>query len=356
MRNFAIPLIKCLKRNFNVLSLIVLNPRDKLDSNNLKDVCFDYVLSQPQNKLFKILYRIYAYSLRNQIDLICSTNNISKIWLMTGDTLISPFLSHLQSKYDVYYTVHDLFPHYDPNLSIRKKIENYFFFQRHFNNLLRNNNNLITCSLNQYNYMKLHMKEKNVFFHNFPSLIESIDGKESCPELTDINSNYILFFSHIADYKGVDLLYNAFISSKKLQKFKLVIAGSGNIYFDRKLDLEDNVIFINRFIKDTEIPDIFSRCKAVVYPYKSATQSGNTSYVYFYGKLLLLSDIPYFKEITNAGESVFFKSNDCNDLKEKLEYLMFDVNEEAMVSTQRKAYSTTFSRNHISDQLLSIFN
>ena len=49
-----------------------------------------------------------------------------------------------------------------------------------------------------------------------------------------------------------------------------------------------------RFIKDSEVRDLFSRAAVVVYPYISATQSGVTSIASYFDKPMVLSDLPFW--------------------------------------------------------------
>ena len=356
MRDFALPLIRAAARNFEVYSLFVVNPSKPVNLRKMIDNEHSVIVEQPNNKVLKVLNRLYSFSLKHEIDHLCKERNIKTVWLMTGDTMVAPFLSHLINRYDVYYTVHDLFPHADPNRKGIKKIIYYFMFQRHFDKLLSLSTNLITSSKSQYEYMLNNMPSKKAYFHPFPSLINKSITHMRCPELgTEVG--YILYFSYIAHYKGVDLLYKAFVNSPKLQKFKLVIAGQGDIYFVRETSKENNVIFINRFIKDEEIPQLFKDAKAVVLPYRSATQSGNTSYVYYFNKRLLLSDIPYFRDVAEEGETaLFFKSENMKDLQGKLEQLMFKTDADQMKKAQKEEYRRLYSPEGLSEYVKKIFD
>lgn len=355
MRDFAIPLIKAAEQNYEVYKLFVINPNkpcrieDMIDNHNLT------IVSQPSSKVAKVIFRIYAFQLKKEIIRICKDNDIHILWLMTGDTLVAPFINSLNKQYKVYYTVHDLFPHEAPYRTLKQKITYRFFFQRHFDKLLRDAKFMVTSSKSQYDYMVAHMKSKKVYYHPFPSLINTSIQPEKCAELEGAK-DYILYFSTIGHYKGVDLLYNAFINSQELQQYKLVIAGRGNVYFKRCPEKENNVIMVNRFIKDGEIPQLFKDARAVVLPYRTATQSGNTSYVYYFQKLLLVSDIPYFREVASDGETaLFFRCNDENSLQSKLEELMLRTDEQRMKKFQGQAYRELYSEEAIASYIKKIF-
>ena len=79
------------------------------------------------------------------------------------------------------------------------------------------------------------------------------------------------------------------------------------------------VTFINRFIDDSEVRDLFGRAALVVYPYISATQSGVTSIASYFGKPMVLSDLPFFKQTCEGSEGVeFFTSGDRQALASAL--------------------------------------
>ena len=125
----------------------------------------------------------------------------------------------------------------------------------------------------------------------------------------DNNINYILFFGFIRDYKGLDLLLNAF-ADKRLRKFplKLLIAGeyysSPEPYLEliRKNNLEALIELRTEFIADEEVNQYFSAADMVVQPYKSATQSGVTQIGYHFNKPMLVTNVGGLAEIISDGK------------------------------------------------------
>ena len=138
----------------------------------------------------------------------------------------------------------------------QKEIVNYLLVERRAKNLIKNIDNLVTCSKEQYEELANIYKGKNVYYHNFPSLITTsiVNGKKLVPELENID-NYILFFGRIELYKGIHILYDEYCKNNSLSSIPLVIAGSGDIYFKREINRENNIIFINRYIEDRELND-----------------------------------------------------------------------------------------------------
>ena len=97
-------------------------------------------------------------------------------------------------------------------------------------------------------------------------------------EYTSINQpeNYILFYGRITPYKGVEYLLRAMkIVHDKYPKIRLVVAGSGKYYFDKKAyESLDYITIINRFIELEELSNLILNARFVICPYTEATQSG----------------------------------------------------------------------------------
>ena len=91
----------------------------------------------------------------------------------------------------------------------------------------------------------------------------------------------VLFFGIIRDYKGLDLLLEAF--SLLDDSFHLIVAGEVYGSFEKydsiisEHQLKDKVSLFNNYIGDEEVKFFFSAADVGVLPYKSATQSGITS-------------------------------------------------------------------------------
>jgi glycosyltransferase involved in cell wall biosynthesis len=114
----------------------------------------------------------------------------------------------------------------------------------------------------------------------------------------DPGYKYILFFGFIRDYKGLDLLLEAF-ADERLRKLKVKLLVAGEFYCDPKpymemierLNLQDQVIMSNDFIPDSKVLNYFCAADLVVQPYKSATQSGVTQIAYHFNKPMIITNV-----------------------------------------------------------------
>lgn len=123
----------------------------------------------------------------------------------------------------------------------------------------------------------------------------------------DTNKKTLLFFGFIRDYKGLDLLIEAF--GELGDEYQLIIAGESYGSFEKytnQIESNRNVDRIHsfvRYISDTEVPDFFSAADVCVLPYKSATQSGITSIAYHFELPMLATDVGGLKEMVIDNET-----------------------------------------------------
>ena len=329
--------------------------RDYLDEH-MQNKNFVFIESA-NNIVFSLIEKIFPYKILKSINKICKENNIDLIHCLTTEFCLGYHLHRIQKKIKIIYTVHDLVPHEEFNLNIKARIISGII-RRGVKNNLNKLHILATSSKTQFNQLKIVYPEKSIYYHPFPSLItkQIIEGNLNCPELSKID-NYILFFGRIDTYKGVDLLYNTFINNNELHNnFHLVIAGSGEWYFNRKLECEKKIIRINRFIHEPEIKNLFEKANCVVYPYISATQSGVLSLAYYFGTPLVTSDIPFFLENVEHNKTAFvFENGKTESLNKALHSAVKSSNNSTFYLNQLLKYKNTYSDESLEKSISKIY-
>lgn len=160
-------------------------------------------------------------------------------------------------------------------------------------------------------------------FDNFGS---KIDRKTALLFLKlDENQRYMLFFGIIRDYKGLDLLLQAFSDERfKCLNVKLIVAGE--FYNDEEryrkmeqdLNLKDRIIWFDKFIPDSEVRYFFNAADIIVQPYKSATQSGVTQIGYHFERPMLVTDVGGLKEIIPDGKVGYVVKPQADSIAEAL--------------------------------------
>lgn len=127
----------------------------------------------------------------------------------------------------------------------------------------------------------------------------SLDTKTAREKLNiSLEDKIVLFFGFIRNYKGLDLILEAFAHKSIINSnIKLLIAGE--FYEDAKpyltiietLKLTDKVLLHTHFIPDSEILYYFSAADVVVQPYRHATQSGVSPLAYHFEKPMIVSNV-----------------------------------------------------------------
>ncbi len=146
-------------------------------------------------------------------------------------------------------------------------------------------------------------------FENFG---ERISKESACCALNlDPSQNYALFFGLIRDYKGLDLLFDAWSDLKKrgeTKDRKLIVAGefytSREKYYEQieRVGISDEVIMHDHFIADSDVANYFSLCDFVVLPYHTASQSGVTQIAYNFRTPLIVTRVGGLPEIVPDGK------------------------------------------------------
>lgn len=142
----------------------------------------------------------------------------------------------------------------------------------------------------------------------YDSYGDKVSKNLACSKLSlDPAMSYTLFFGFIRDYKGVDILIEAWSKIDRRGR-KLIIAGE---YYNNKeqlmqmivgLDIQDDVIIRDYFIGDDEVRYYFSAADLVVQPYKSATQSGVTQVAYHFDVPMVVTNVGGLAEIVTDGK------------------------------------------------------
>lgn len=129
----------------------------------------------------------------------------------------------------------------------------------------------------------------------------------ACRELgLDEEQRYVMFFGYVRDYKGLDLLIEAWARLKaegKTEGKKLLVVGeiygSGEKYAEQiaRLGLEEDVVLHTFFVEDSRVGLYFSVADMVALPYKSATQSGVTQVAYAFGVPMVVTRVGGLEEL-----------------------------------------------------------
>jgi glycosyltransferase involved in cell wall biosynthesis len=122
----------------------------------------------------------------------------------------------------------------------------------------------------------------------------------------------LLFFGNVRRYKGLPVLLEALALLKPERRVRLVVAGE--FYQDlaetraliRRLELEERVLLLDRYLPNEEVGLWFSAADAAVFPYLSASGSGALTVALGQGAPFVASDLPAFREAVRDRETGLF--------------------------------------------------
>lgn len=139
---------------------------------------------------------------------------------------------------------------------------------------------------------------------------DKIDVSEARQQIgIDSTKKTLLFFGLIRDYKGLDLLLDAF--NKLDDSYQLLIVGE--VYsklemYQDKINQSQNkqrIHFLNKYIQDSEVNLYFSAADLCVLPYRTATQSGITATSFHFDVPILATNVGGFKsQIETPGMGI----------------------------------------------------
>jgi glycosyltransferase involved in cell wall biosynthesis len=119
----------------------------------------------------------------------------------------------------------------------------------------------------------------------------------------------LLFFGYVRRYKGLDILLDAMPEILEEVDCELTIAGEcyedAQAYQDqiRTLGLKDRVRFLDRYISNEEVPQLFRAADVCVLPYRHATQSGIVQVAYALDTPVIVSRVGGIPEAVGHNES-----------------------------------------------------
>lgn len=188
-------------------------------------------------------------------------------------------------------------------------------------------------------------------FENFG---DRVDRTKAC-ETLDLDSNfrYAMFFGLIRDYKGLDILLDAWGRLKaegKTAGRKLIVAGEFYTAPDQYLaqiedyGMEEDVVLHGHFIDDANVKYYFSAADFVVLPYHTASQSGVTQIAYNFSLPMIVSNVGGLPEIVPNDKVGYVCEPTPTDVADAIDNIWSNGNLERFVANlaeERKRFSWT---------------
>ncbi len=114
-------------------------------------------------------------------------------------------------------------------------------------------------------------------------------------------TNTILFFGRILEYKGLEYLIGAENKiATSIPDIKIIIAGNGDFSkYENLIKNKKHYELHNRFILDEEVASFFQRASVVVLPYTGGSQSGIIPIAYAFKKPVIVTNVGSIPEVVD---------------------------------------------------------
>ncbi len=216
--------------------------------------------------------------------------------------------------------------------------------------------------INKFDKSKPRIYSPHPIFDNFGNIKPRQEALETLKLSADFK--YMLFFGFVRDYKGLDLLIEAFGDPRfRETNIRLIVAGEYYTNKEKyqaliqKYDLEDDIFEFDKFIADDEVEHYFNACDLLVQPYKTATQSGVTQIGYHFNKPMIVTNVGGLSEMCPDGKVGFVVEPKPKSIADAILKFYNDTDLEKMnlsIQEEKKNYSWEILTKNVFDLLSQI--
>ena len=168
---------------------------------------------------------------------------------------------------------------------------------------------------------QFHFDKSRVFY----SVIGAYEYLSLWDSAEAAHGRYILIFGRITPYKGIDNGINAITEiSRFFPDVRLIVAGAGEIYFDKSLyEGKPYLEMRHRFIPTSEQVSLIKHSLFVLCPYTEATQSGVIQSAFGLNTPVVVTDVGALADsVHNGVDGLVVPGNDLNALTNAIRELL----------------------------------
>ena len=255
-------------------------------------------------------------------------------------------------------TVHDLLPH-DSADTYRSEFHHLYHFVDH-----------IIChsaSIQSRLVTEFHVNPSAISVIPHGPFFFDLPVEQPAPILVRCgvpsDAPLVLWQGLVFPYKGVDLLLDAWqIVEQANQDAYLVVAGTGDPALLSALKQQAEALQLKRvclhqqFISTEELVALYQASDVVVYPYRAITTSGALATGLSFGKTILATNLPVFRELLIDGVSASLVPPETHPLSQAILKLLAEPELRERFSTEIKALNFGESAWHtIAQQTLAVY-
>lgn len=224
--------------------------------------------------------------------LIIGRKSATVIYLTYGELYELPFLLLSTLSRNVYVDVHEIHAlKYRDTSKVSKLFE--VIYRKYIHHVIYHSQRTYDILKNDRLNMLYVPHFKYVFQRTF-------DVGKLADEVKDCfcsSAPKFLFFGNLSTVKGIDTVMDVFGDLSSTEVFELVVAGKNVEDIDFSAFQNEKIKVIDRHINDDELVYLYAKTDFVLLPYKKSSQSGIFAMAAYFHKPMLLSAIPYFKQM-----------------------------------------------------------
>jgi len=172
-------------------------------------------------------------------------------------------------------------------------------------------NRIIVHARSEYDLTRKIAPQVTVQIVTYPMLAigRALPPRTEAQQRLGVSGRVLLFFGYVRHYKGLDTLLRALARVPADLGVSLLIAGE---FYESEqqyrglietLGLTNRVRIHNRYISETEWPDLFAASDALVLPYRTASQSMSITLAYEFGKPVIVSRVGGLADAVVGGRT-----------------------------------------------------
>lgn len=213
-------------------------------------------------------------------------------------------------------------------------------------------NETVTISRALKDYFENKFKKEVIYIANGANIYSDYTDKETDGK----TQRYILFVGRLVPEKGIHYLIKAF--NELEADIRLVIAGESSFtdkYVSYLHSISGKNVEFPGFIQPEALKDLYKNAYLFVLPSEVEGLPISLLEAMSYGKCALVSDIPESREVAEDC-GVYFRRGDCLDLKNKLQYLIDNIQAVNEIGKRaRKRIAEYYNWEHIVNDLETLY-
>lgn len=213
---------------------------------------------------------------------------------------------------------------------------------------------------NEFCLRRFALPEKTVIIPHGCDSVECTPKEKAKQRMrVPIEAPIVGYCGFISNYKGIEILIEAV---EDIPQAALLICGGWHAGPDTHYitSLKNNSLKVlegrcmwTGYVHDEDMPSAYGSMDIVVYPSVFATESGALLTALGYGKAVIASNIPPFKE--KEKDRALLTFNDLEDLRWKIRLLLNDEDARSKLESGARAYAEANSWSKVAEQHLTLY-